>query len=482
MRPALTRAGRRSRIKSFTKQLSMIDTPGLAELVAPPAGSRMRGRDFVFGAGTSSYQIEGAVNADGRLPSIWDTFCATPGKVLRGESGAVACEHHRRWAEDIELLAAMGVDAYRFSIAWPRVMHEDGRPNTAGIDFYRRLADRLAERGIRAFVTLYHWDLPQHLEDRGGWLARDTAARFADYADLMSRALAGRVSAWATLNEPWCSAWLGYGNGEHAPGHAQPRWAAQAMHHLLLAHGLALPALRANDPGAQAGIVANVGPGYAATDTESDRRAVALYDAYQNGWVLDPLLRGEYPALLWARWPGCEPQVLPGDMDIVTRPIDYLGLNYYTRAVLRAQGADDFAWVPQAGAEHTTMGWEVYPQGLQDMLEALHRRYPNLPPIYITENGMSSDDEVKAGVVDDVQRQAYLKSHFAACSRAMDRGVDLRGYFVWSLLDNFEWAFGYERRFGLVHVDFETQRRTCKRSALAYAAFLHGRARQGGGR
>ncbi len=449
----------------------------LADLIAPPERSRMRERGFVFGAGTSSYQIEGAATADGRLPSIWDTFSATPGKVARGETGAVACDHYHRWQDDVELLAGLGLDAYRFSIAWPRVMDEAGRPNPRGLDFYRRLVDRLAERGIRAFVTLYHWDLPQHLEDRGGWLNRETAYRFADYAELMSRTLAGRVTAWATHNEPWCAAYLGYGNGHHAPGHENTRWAAQAMHHLLLGHGLALPALRANDPAAQCGIVANVGPGYPASDTPADRDAAALYEVYQNGWVLDPLLEGRYPAALWRLWPGCEPLVLADDMATIQRPIDYLGLNFYSRAVLRSTGADSFDWVQLPGVERTTMDWEVYPQGLQDLLEAFQRRYPQLPPIYITENGMSSADSVAAdGEVDDQQRQSYLKRHFAACSRAMDNGVDVRGYFVWSLMDNFEWAFGYERRFGLVHVDFKTQQRTLKRSAQAYADFLRQRA------
>lgn len=432
-------------------------------------------RDFVFGAGTSSYQIEGAVGVDGRLPSIWDRFCATPGKVLRGENGDVACDHYHRWQDDLDLLQALGVDAYRFSIAWPRVMHQDGRPNERGLDFYRRLADGLAERGIRAFVTLYHWDLPQHLEDRGGWLNRELAYRFADYADLMSRTLAGRVAAWATHNEPWCAAYLGYANGHHAPGHNVTRWGTQAMHHLLLGHGLALPALRANDPLAQVGLVANVGPGYPATDTDQDRHAAAQYDAYQNAWVLDPLLRGQYPEALWRLWPGSEPLSLPGDMDTIAQPMDYLGLNFYSRAVLKAQGEHGFEWVNDPQVERTTMDWEVYPQGLQDILEDFKRRYPQLPPIYITENGMSSTDEVTAGDVDDTQRQSYLKRHFAACSRAMANGVDVRGYFIWSLLDNFEWAWGYERRFGLVHVDYGTQRRTPKRSALAYAAFLRER-------
>jgi len=449
----------------------------LADLISPPAGSRMLDRRFVFGAGTSSYQIEGAVHADGRLRSVWDSFSETPGKVLRGETGAVACDHYHRWAEDVDLLATLGVDAYRFSIAWPRVMDEAGRPNPKGLDFYRSLTDRLAERGIRAFATLYHWDLPQHLEDKGGWLNRETAYRFADYADLMSRTLAGRVAAWATHNEPWCAAYLGYGNGHHAPGHCSERWAAQAMHHLLLGHGLALPALRANDPAAQVGLVANIGPGYPATDTPEDHAAAALYDVYQNGWVLDPLLKGTYPEALWRLWPGCEPLVLADDMATIARPMDYLGLNYYSRSVLRGNGhPDKFEWVHLPDVERTTMDWEVHPQGLQDILEAFQRTYPNLPPIYITENGMSSADTVAAGAVDDTQRQSYLKRHFAACSRAMDHGVDVRGYFVWSLLDNFEWAYGYERRFGIVHVDFETQARTPKRSALALAELLRQRA------
>ena len=452
----------------------------LAHLIAPDAGSPMLKRNFVFGAGTSSYQIEGAAHEDGRLASIWDRFSATPGKVLRGENGDVACDHYHRYGEDLDILKRLGVDAYRFSIAWPRVMDEAGKPNARGIDFYKRLLDGLGERGIRTFVTLYHWDLPQHLEDRGGWLNRETAYRFADYADLMSRELAGHgdVAAWTTHNEPWCSAYLGYGDGHHAPGLKSTRWAAQAMHHLLLGHGLALPALRANAPQALHGLVTNVAPGYADTDTPEDRDAASLFETFQNRWVMDPLLKGEYPADMWRLWKGCEPLVLAGDMDIIRRPIDYLGLNFYSRAVLRSTGPDTIEWTRHPEVERTTMDWEVYPQGLQDLLEAFKREYADaLPPIYITENGMSSHDTVGAGgEVDDLQRQAYLKGHFAACSRAMQNGVDVRGYFIWSLLDNFEWAFGYERRFGLVHVDFETQQRTLKRSALAYADFLRERA------
>jgi beta-glucosidase len=446
-----------------------------ADLIDPPADSPMRLPGFIFGAGTSSYQIEGAAHEDGRLESIWDRFCATPGKVLRGENGDVACDHYHRLDEDLDILKRLGVDAYRFSIAWPRVMDEAGKPNAKGIAFYKRLLDGLGQRGIKAFVTLYHWDLPQHLEDKGGWLNRETAYRFADYADLMSRELAGHgdVAAWTTHNEPWCSAYLGYGDGHHAPGLKSHRFAAQAMHHLLLGHGLALPLLRANAPQAQHGIVVNCAPGYANAQTPEDRDAAFLFETFQNRWVLDPLLKGEYPADLWRLWKGCEPLVLDGDMDIIKRPIDYLGINYYSRAVLASKGPDSIDWVRHPEVERTTMDWEVYPQGLQDLFETVSRDYVNLPPLYVTENGMSSHDAVDAkGEVDDRQRQAYLKNHFAACSRAMTNGVDVRGYFVWSLMDNFEWAFGYERRFGLVHVDFETHKRTLKRSALAYADFL----------
>ena len=454
----------------------MTCTVDLADIIAPPAGSRMRRRDFIFGAGTSSYQIEGAAMADGRLPSIWDTFCATPGKVLRGEDGSVACDHYHRWPEDVQLLAELGVDAYRFSIAWPRVMQADGKPNPRGIDFYKRLIDRLAERGIGAFVTLYHWDLPQHLEDRGGWLNRETAYRFADYADLMSRELQGRVTAWSTLNEPWCSAYLGYGNGHHAPGLANGRYATQAMHHLLLGHGLALPALQANDPGAKRGLVANIGRGTTDSDAPADRDAAHLYETQHNAWVLDPLFKRAYPADVFRLWPGTEPLVLSDDMDIIGRPIDYLGINYYFRSNLRSDGAHGFVDVPLANVERTQMGWEVHPQGLQDLLIGMKADYPNLPPIYITENGMASDDHVADGTVHDLQRIDFLNRHFAAVSGAMDAGVDVRGYFVWSLMDNFEWSFGYERRFGIVHVDYATQQRTMKQSGRALQAFLKARA------
>lgn len=445
-----------------------------APLAIPP---RFAGPDFTWGVATASFQIEGATQADGRLPSIWDRFCATPGKVRNGDTGEPGCDHYRRWESDVELIAALGVDAYRLSIAWPRVLREDGSLNEKGLDFYRRLLDRLAERGVQRCVTLYHWDLPQHLQDKGGWLNRETAYRFADYADRVSRALAGRVNAWMTLNEPWCSAFLGHGNGHHAPGLAQPRYAMQAMHHLLLGHGLALPALQANDPGARRGIVANVGRGTTDGAREADREAAHLYEVMHNAWVLDPLFLGRYPAELQRLWPGSEPLVLEGDMAVIARPIDFLGINYYFRSNLRSNGAGGFVDTPLPGVERTQMGWEVYPQGLEDLLRGFKTRYATLPPIYITENGMASDDKVVNGAVDDAQRISYLERHIAAVARAAEAGVDVRGYFVWSLTDNFEWAFGYERRFGLVHVDYATQQRTLKNSALALKAFLAARRR-----
>jgi beta-glucosidase len=438
----------------------------------PPATSSLWRGDFLLGAATAAYQIEGAAAEDGRLASIWDTFSATPGKVLAGDTGAVACDHYHRWEGDLDLLADLNFDAYRFSIAWPRVMDEAGRPNAKGIDFYKRLLERLKEKGVRAFATLYHWDLPQHLEDRGGWLNRDTAWRFADYADLMSRELGGLVDGWMTLNEPWCSAFLGYGNGHHAPGRTNIRYATQAMHHLLLAHGLGLAALRANDPDSRKGIVANVGRGTANSSSREDERAAHLFEVQHNAWVLDPLLKGDYPRDLFELWPGSEPLVLDGDMDIISTPLDFLGINYYFRTNVKSDGAHGFIDVPLDNVERTQMGWEVFPDGLRDLLIGFKRTYANLPPVYITENGMASDDRVIGGQVDDTQRIDFLKRHLAAVDAAIAEGVDVRGYFVWSLLDNFEWAFGYERRFGVVHVDYATQARTPKRSAGCIARFL----------
>jgi beta-glucosidase len=442
--------------------------------ISAPTGSAMHRRDFVFGAATASYQIEGAAREDGRVPSIWDTFCATPGKTHLGDSGDVACDHYHRYDQDVALLADLGFDAYRFSIAWPRVMDSGGRLNERGVDFYRRLLDRLDARGIAAWATLYHWDLPQHLQDRGGWLNRETAHRFADYAEAMGRIFKGRMAGWMTLNEPYCSAYIGHVEGRHAPGLTDARYGVEAMHHLLLGHGLATAALRTHD-GAPVGLVANVCQVTPASDSGADRVATERAAACSNHWPLDPLFLGRYPAPLRALWPQAEAPIRDGDMAVIGAPLDFVGINYYFRQMIASDGAHGFVVRPQPDVEHTQMGWEVFPDGLRDLLLEFKQRYPALPPVYITENGMASADVVEDGRVHDAQRVRYFNRHLAAVDEAMRRGVDVRGYFAWSLMDNFEWSYGYEKRFGLVHVDFATQRRTPKDSALAFRQFLAAR-------
>lgn len=442
--------------------------------IAPPAGSAMWSRDFLFGAATAAYQIEGSVEADGRLPSIWDTFCRVPSTVHNGDSGDVACDHYNRWEADLQLLNDLGFDAYRFSVSWSRVMNVDGTPNHKGLDFYKRLIEQLEHRGLKRFLTLYHWDLPQHLQDRGGWLTRETSFRFAEYADLLSRELAGGISAWTTLNEPYCSAYLGHATGRHAPGMKQVQYAVDAMHHLLLGHGLATASIRAND-GAPVGLVSNVNAVVPMSHSAADEQAATLAYAHANTWVLDPLLLGRYPAELKALWPGIEAPIQAGDMAAIATRMDYLGINYYFRAQVRADAEAGYVEVPMDGVERTQMGWVVYPDGLRDLLIDFKNRYPGLPPIYITENGMASDDKVVDGRVADEQRVRYLNTHIAAVDQAMRAGVQVKGYFAWSLLDNFEWSYGYEKRFGVVHVDYATQRRTPKDSALAMKTFLERR-------
>jgi beta-glucosidase len=446
------------------------------EAMFPAEGSGFWKPDFLIGTATASYQIEGAVHEDGRIPSIWDTYSHTPGLVLNGDNGDVACDHYHRWESDFDLISGLGLDAYRLSIAWPRVMDEKGRPNQKGLDFYKRLLDTLEARGVQRFVTLYHWDLPQHIQDRGGWVSRESVYRFAEYTELVSRELAGRVTAWSTLNEPWCSAFLGHCVGRHAPGSKNLRHAVQALHHLLLGHGMAVDVLRANDPGALVGIVCNVGHARANTDSPADRRAAELFEIQHNAWLFDPMFKGQYPSALFDElWPGADPLVLAGDMEKIATKIDYMGINYYFRSNIESDGAHGFREVLLPSVERTQMGWEVYPDGLRDLLIGFKRDYPNFPPVYITENGMASPDEVVDGEVDDAQRVSYLKRHWDAVDQAMKAGVDVRGYFIWSLLDNFEWAYGYERRFGIFHVDYKTQVRTAKNSAKAVKAFLQAR-------
>lgn len=439
-----------------------------------PENSLLRNKDFVLGVATASFQIEGATEEDGRGESIWDRYCATPGKVLGGDTGMPACDHYHRWESDLDLIKELGFEAYRFSIAWPRIEPEAGVWNKAGFDFYDRLVDGMLERGIDPYATLYHWDLPQYLGDRGGWINRDTAYRFAEYADRVTRVLGDRVKGYATLNEPWCSAFLSYRLGIHAPGLTDDRLGFQAAHHLLLAHGLALPAMRANAPKSDHGIVLNFTPAYPNTDSEADRQAAEYSDEENSHFYLQPLLTGEYPEAVSKRHPEWMPTVYPGDMDILAREIDFLGINFYTRGVVQAGEDVDYQGVEQQGPK-THIGWEIHPQALTDLITGFKTRYDNLPPLYITENGAADNTPVINGEVADQLRTDYYNQHLMAVQHAVDAGVDVRGYFAWSLMDNFEWAEGYSQRFGIIHVDYDTQERTPKQSARAFAEFLKSR-------
>ncbi len=435
--------------------------------------------DFLWGAATASFQIEGATREDGRGESIWDRFCATPGKVKNGDTGEPACDHYHRYPRDVTMMKELGLRAYRFSIAWPRILLEGtGRVEEKGLDFYDRLVDELLAAGIRPFATLYHWDLPQILQDRwGGWAGRDTAEAFAAYADVVSRRLGDRVKDWVTLNEPWCLAWLGYGWGQHAPGLRDPQLAITATHHLLLDHGYAVPALRRNSPDARVGVTLNLAPAHPATDSAEDGAVARLSDGLSNRLYLDPIFKGSYPADVIDGLGVSGPSIRPGDMEAIRAPIDFLGVNYYMRFVVKADptGRNPFGeHVRVEGAERTAMDWEIYPEGLRELLARVHRDYA--PAVmYVTENGAAFDDVVGPdGRVRDERRRAYLEAHFAQAARAIADGAPLQGYFVWSLMDNFEWAEGYDRRFGLVYVDYDTQERTVKDSGRWYAAMLHG--------
>ncbi|MFE2539458.1 GH1 family beta-glucosidase [Actinacidiphila glaucinigra] len=430
---------------------------------------------FVWGAATAAYQIEGAVAEDGRAPSIWDTFSRTPGKVANGDTGDVACDHYHRVPEDIGLMGRLGLDAYRFSLAWPRVMPQGGGPvNPAGLAFYDRLVDALLEAGITPFPTLYHWDLPQAQQDRGGWPERETALRFAEYAAVVAERLGDRVTHWATLNEPLCSAWIGHLQGVMAPGLTDLKAAVRASYHLHLGHGLAVQALRAAVPNAQVGIVNNLSPCEPASDRPEDVAAALRSDGHTNRWWLDPIHGRGYPEDMLELY-GVELPVQAGDMETIAAPLDWLGLNYYFRDIV----ADDPAGpVPHTRAvrvpdvRRTAMDWEVHAGGLERLLLRLTEEY-GARKIYVTENGSAYEDRVGPdGQVHDPERTAYLEEHLAACARAVRGGAPLAGYFAWSLLDNFEWAYGYDKRFGLVHVDYETQRRTVKGSGRRYADII----------
>ncbi|MGH1564098.1 GH1 family beta-glucosidase [Mumia sp. DW29H23] len=439
---------------------------------------------FTFGVATAAYQIEGAVAEDGRTPSIWDVFSAEPGRVHDGDTGEVACDHYRRMPSDVALMRDLGMGAYRFSIAWPRVQPGGAGPvNAAGLAFYDRLVDTLLENGIAPWATLYHWDLPIELERAGGWPVRDTAYRFAEYAGIVADALGDRLRGLITLNEPWCSSFLGYGNGAHAPGRRDGAAALAASHHLLLGHGLAAESVRAAAPSVPFGITLNLYPtspavpaSYDGPDRAAYDDAVRRIDGLSNRWFLDPVFGRGYPTDVVedVRSTSALEFVLDGDTDIIAAPLDFLGINYYTRHVVAPAAYPGSSGVDflSRGLPVTAMGWEVDPEGLYDVVRRVHDEYPAVP-IFLTENGSAYVDVVEDdGTVHDAERLAYLRDHLDAAGRLIADGVDVRGYFAWSLMDNFEWAYGYEKRFGLVHVDYATQRRTPKASARWYANLL----------
>ena len=429
--------------------------------------------DFRWGAAVSAYQIEGAVAEDGRGESIWDRFSATPGKVVGGDSGAVACDSYHRYREDVRLMKELGLSAYRFSIAWPRILPEGrGRTNAAGLDFYDKQVDELLAAGIEPFVTLYHWDLPQALEDRGGWPVRETAEAFAEYVEVVAGRLGDRVRNWITQCEPWVVAWLGYGTGEHAPGRKSDADALAAAHHVLLSHGLAADVLRREAPESRLGITIDLVAFHPLTDSPEDLAALAREDGFRNRWILDPVLRGRYPDDMLERFAPMLPAIEDGDLQTISAPLDFLGVNYYTRSVVRSNGADGRpVTVTGDDVERTEMGWEVYPDGLYELLLRLRAEY-DPPPLYVTENGAAFRDHRVNGSVHDPKRISYVDRHLDAIARAIEDGVPVHGYFLWSLLDNFEWSFGYSRRFGIVYVDYATLERVPKASYAWYRDFI----------
>ena len=430
--------------------------------------------DFIWGAATAAYQIEGAWNEDGKGESIWDRFAHTPGRIHNGDTGDVACDHYHRYHEDVALMRQLGLKAYRFSISWPRVLPNGcGAVNPASLDFYDRLVDELLAADIQPFATLYHWDLPQALQDRGGWGNRDVCGYFADYAALMARRLGDRVRHWATFNEPMGIAFAGHRSGEHAPGLQDDKLALQVAHHLLVAHGLAAQAIRAIAPQLNAGIVIDCWPVETMTDSEQDRAFAETIWQTSAGWFLGPLFRACYPPTAWQMYGEKVPDVRPGDMALASQRLDFLGINTYSRLVV--ENGEIVKPVPSS--EYTEMDWEIHAPAMRRMLARVARDYA-VPPIYITENGAAFADEVSPdGYVHDPRRISYLRDHFTQARLAMEDGVDLRGYFVWSLMDNFEWANGYSKRFGLIYVDLATQQRILKDSAKWYAEII---ARNGG--
>ena len=438
---------------------------------------------FLWGAATSAYQVEGAAGEDGRGESIWDVFCRRPGAIQDGSTGDTACDHYHRWREDVGLMRSLGLSAYRFSISWPRIYPQGrGAVNRRGLDFYARLVDALLEAGITPAVTLYHWDLPQPLQDRGGWTNRDTASWFGDYAETVFKALADRVPLWITLNEPMASSMLGYGMGIHAPGIADPASGLSAMHTMLLGHAFAFQAYRQMAMSGRVGVALDLHSVYPASDSEADREAARRADLLHNRWILDPLFKGAYPDDGIDRLKAFRavPRIEPADLPLIlSHKPDFLGVNYYDPIRARLEEGPHpvlgFQRVIPPGAPVTDMGWEVYPDGLYDLLMRIHRDYGS-PALMVTENGAACRDVVDAeGRVHDEERVRFMDGHIRAALRARDAGAKLEAYFAWSLMDNFEWAAGYTKRFGIVHVDYHTQARTLKDSAMWYREVIRSR-------
>jgi beta-glucosidase len=434
------------------------------------------GDDFLWGCSTSAFQIEGGASAGGRVPSIWDTFCEQPGAIRDGSNGSVACDHFHRWPEDLALGQSLGLNAYRFSIAWPRIFSARGAaPNEEGLQFYSDLVDGMLARGIEPWITLYHWDLPQYLQDAGGWAERDTVAAFVEYAGVVTRRLGDRVKHWITHNEPWCTAMHGNLDGMHAPGIKHVGTALQVCHHVLLSHGLAVPVIRANVPGAQVGIALSLHPVKPASEAKPDQMAAQRHDAFRNRWFLDPLYGRGYPEEPLRMLGQDAPTVLAGDMEAIAVSTDFLGVNYYFPEEVRDDPSGGFlrtSVVLPEGRERTDFGWEVAPDDLTGLMARVARDYQPAA-MYVTENGSCYDDHVSAdGSIMDTGRRDYLVRHLAAVRAAQAQGVPVKGYFAWSLLDNFEWSEGYLRRFGITYVDFKTQQRTLKLSGQWYRDFL----------
>ena len=440
-------------------------------------------KNFLWGAATSAYQIEGAVHEDGRGLSVWDRFAATPGATYQGQTGEITADHYHRMEEDVALMADLHLSAYRFSISWPRILpHGTGAVNQHGLDFYDRLVDALLARKIQPLVTLHHWDLPTALQDRGGWLSRETAYAFADYAEVVTRRLGDRVNQWLTHNEPWCISYLGYALGIHAPGLRDVQQAAIVGHHVLLSHGLAMQKMRPHlRSEAQVGIAIDFYPVYPVDDRPETLQGATQADTFRNRWFLDPVLKGSYPADLFTNLGVQPPPIESGDMQIIATPIDFLGVNYYTRMLVEGVGGNgisingigDYRTLDQIpGSAYTETGWEIFPDGLTNILTRIHREYAP-QAIIVTESGAAFNDQWDGNShVHDQQRIDYLQMHIQNVAKAIQQGVPIKGYCVWSLLDNFEWAEGYRKRFGLIYVDYPTQSRIIKDSGLWYANFI----------